>query len=68
MTVRTLPRTPGGRGDTHKIKRVLKYSWARARTRGTDVPDLKIPRDPSEFEYRAVSVDRTTATETQTLK
>ncbi len=27
MTVRTLPRTPRGRGDKSKIKSVLKYSW-----------------------------------------
>ncbi len=28
ITVRTLPRTPGGRGDKNKIKNVLKYHWA----------------------------------------
>ncbi len=27
MSVRTLPRTPGGTGNKNKIKSVLKYSW-----------------------------------------
>ena len=30
MTVRTLPRTPRGRGGKNKTKNILKYSWGFA--------------------------------------
>ena len=63
MTVRTLPRTPGGRGDKNKSKSVLNYSWVELQFSLGRV-DLTIgfgtlarmPRTPTMVNYGAPAV------------